>query len=63
MGLSRHHWGALHLNSGILFCLAMVVHTCLNWPLLPAYLKKQKSKHAKMPLALSLILTLCKQRT
>jgi hypothetical protein len=58
MGLSRHHWGALHLNSGILFCLAMAVHTWLNWPLLMAYLKKQKSKHANVPLAVSLVLTL-----
>ncbi len=28
-GLTRHHWGVLHLNSGILFCLAMVLHSCL----------------------------------
>ena len=44
LGLSRHHWGVLHLNSGILFCLAMVVHTCLNWSLLLAYIKKRASR-------------------
>ena len=58
MGLSRHHWGVLHLNSGILFCLVMLVHTWLNWSVLLAYVKKRTPKHAKMPLAVSLVLTI-----
>ena len=58
MGLSRHHWGVLHLNAGTLFCIAMVVHTCLNWPLLLAYVRKRKPKYAMLPLAVSLVLTL-----
>ena len=58
LGLSRHHWGVLHLNSGLLFCLAMVVHTCLNWKLLLAYMKKQRSRYSAMPLTVALILTL-----
>ena len=58
MGLSRHHWGVLHLNAGILFCLAMVVHTYLNWSLLLAYIKKSTSKYTAIPLTVSLVLTL-----
>lgn len=58
MGLSRHHWGALHLNSGILFCLAMGLHVYLNWPLLLAYLKKVKPGYSVLPLSMSLLLTL-----
>jgi hypothetical protein len=55
--LSRHHWGALHLNSGLLFCLAMIVHVWLNFRLLVAYVKKQK-KGGIPAIAVSLILTL-----
>ncbi len=58
LGLSRHHWGVLHLNSGILFCLAMVVHTCLNWRLLVAYMKRHKSQYGMVPLAVSMTLSL-----
>ncbi len=57
-GLTRHYWGALHLNSGILFCVAMLMHTCFNWNLLMAYIKRRKSKHGLVPLTVSLILTL-----
>lgn len=58
MGLSRHHWGVLHLNSGILFCTAMVIHTYLNWPLLMAYVKRSTSNLKAVPLIASLVLTL-----
>ncbi len=58
LGLNRHYWGALHLNSGILFCIAMLMHIYFNWNLLIAYIKKRKSKHGLFPLAASLILTL-----
>ncbi|MCG8548776.1 MAG: DUF4405 domain-containing protein [Desulfobacterales bacterium] len=54
--LSRHHWGALHLNSGLLFCLAMIVHVWLNFRLLAAYVKRQKK--GRPAIAVSLILTL-----
>lgn len=43
LGLSRHHWGVLHLNSGILFGLVMGVHAWLNWRLLLAYVRKKPS--------------------
>lgn len=56
MGLGRHHWGALHLNSGLLFCLAMLLHTWLNLRLLWVYMKKQST--GSPALAISLFLTL-----
>lgn len=58
MGLSRHHWGMLHLNSGVLFCLAMGAHTWLNWGLLMAYVRKKRPGYSPLPLSLSLVLTL-----
>lgn len=58
LGLGRHYWGMLHLNSGVLFCLAMLIHTCLNWGLLIAYINRKKSGFSIIPLAASLALTL-----
>lgn len=57
--LSRHHWGALHLNSGILFCLAMIVHVWLNFRLLVAYVKKQKKGGPAIVVSLILTLYVC----
>ncbi len=57
-GLTRHSWGALHLNSGILFCVAMIIHTFINWKLLIAYIRKSKSKNGALPVIISLLLTL-----
>lgn len=57
-GLSRHYWGMLHLNSGLLFCLAMLIHTYLNWSLLMAYINRKKSSFGVIPLTISLTLTL-----
>ncbi len=56
-GLTRHHWGALHLNSGILFCLAMVIHSCIHWKLLITYIKTKKLKYGSASLFISLLLT------
>ena len=56
-GLSRHYWGMLHLNSGVLFCVAMLLHTYLNWSLLVAYINRKKNKFSTIPLVLSLVLT------
>ena len=57
--LSRHHWGALHLNSGLLFCLAMIVHVCINFKLLVAYVKRQKKGGPAVVISLSLTLYVC----
>ena len=57
-GLGRHYWGSLHLNSGVLFCLVMVIHTYLNWPMLMAYISRKRSNLSIFPLVFSLGLTL-----
>lgn len=54
LGLSRHHWGAIHLNGGILFCIAMLVHTYYNWKLLLSYMKRKRNRtHSLVPLVLA----------
>lgn len=58
LGLSKHHWGAVHLNCGVLFCIAMVVHTWFNWGLIVAYIRRKTSRFYCLPLVLSLFLTL-----
>lgn len=60
MGLSKHYWGVLHLNSGILFCAALLIHVYYNWKLLFSYMKWKKSRasnYGLAPLAFSFLLT------
>ena len=57
-GLSRHYWGVLHLNSGGLFCAAMLIHTYLNWSLLISYIKMKKANSSMAPLVFAMSLTL-----
>jgi len=57
-GLGRHYWGMLHLNSGLLFCLAMLIHTYLNWSLLMAYINSTKPSFSPIPVTVSFVLTL-----
>ena len=58
LGLSKHYWGVLHLNSGILFCLAMIIHVYFNWKPLISYLRKgARNKIPYLPLVASLVLT------
>ncbi|CCK81459.1 DUF4405 domain-containing protein [Desulfobacula toluolica] len=60
-GLSKHHWGAMHLNGGILFCIAMLIHVYHNWRLLISYMKRKKKQppvSSYIPVFLSLVLTL-----
>lgn len=58
LGLGRHSWGVLHLNSGLLFCIAMLVHSWLNWKPLFRYLKRWRPAGSPVPLIISLMLTL-----
>lgn len=58
-GLTRHHWTALHINSGGLFCLVMLIHTWINWKLLATYIKKRQRKRAALWCALALTLFVC----
>ena len=60
-GLSKHHWGAVHLNGGILFCIAMLLHVYYNWKPLISYIKQKKNRTSTrnyVPVAISLLLTL-----
>ena len=57
-GLNRQYWMLLHLNSGVLFCLAMLIHTWLNWPLLMAYINRKRSGLGMVPITVSVALTL-----
>ena len=43
-GLSKTQWGALHINIGLLFLLAVFVHTWLNIKPIIAYLKNKDKK-------------------
>jgi hypothetical protein len=40
-GLDKEQWGAIHINTGILFLLALGLHTYYNWKSIVAYLKNR----------------------
>jgi hypothetical protein len=46
-GLDKTQWGAIHINMGILFLLAIALHTYYNWKSITAYLKN-KAKALKV---------------
>uniref|UniRef100_A0A7C4NQ36 DUF4405 domain-containing protein n=1 Tax=Staphylothermus marinus TaxID=2280 RepID=A0A7C4NQ36_STAMA len=31
LGLNRNSWRFIHISSGILFLVLVVIHICLNW--------------------------------
>ncbi|MCM0754579.1 DUF4405 domain-containing protein [Desulfovibrio aminophilus] len=39
MGLSKEQWGAVHINTGVLFLAALCLHVWYNWTPLVSYLK------------------------
>ncbi|MDJ0721784.1 MAG: DUF4405 domain-containing protein [Desulfobacterales bacterium] len=39
MGLSKNQWGAVHINMGLLFLIALGLHVYYNWRPLTQYLK------------------------
>ena len=43
-GLSKTQWGSLHVNLGILFLVAICLHTYYNWNPIVAYLKNRAAK-------------------
>jgi hypothetical protein len=47
LGLDKGQWEALHTNLGILFIVAGLIHTILNWDCIMAYLKN-KAKAVKV---------------
>ncbi|ABA88099.1 hypothetical protein Pcar_0843 [Syntrophotalea carbinolica DSM 2380] len=58
--LSKDQWTAIHINAGILFTVAAVVHTCFNWKNMVLYMK-DKHRHLRiftMNFNIALVLTL-----
>lgn len=43
-GLGKEQWGALHTNLGILFLVAGLIHTILNWGPIVTYMKNKAKK-------------------
>jgi hypothetical protein len=60
-GLSKEQWGAIHINSGVLFLLALCLHIYYNWNPIVLYLKSKTkqlkvfTKEFNLALALTLI--------
>lgn len=46
-GIGKEEWGALHTNLGLLFIIASIIHTLLNWSCIMTYLKN-KAKEFRM---------------
>lgn len=46
-GLTKGEWGSLHINLGVLFLLAILLHTYYNWNAIKAYLRNN-SKELKI---------------
>ncbi len=40
-GLEKDQWESIHINGGLFFVLAGVLHQVLNWPIFWSYLKKK----------------------
>ncbi|MHA1444864.1 MAG: DUF4405 domain-containing protein [Candidatus Hodarchaeales archaeon] len=47
LGLSKEQWGNIHINTGILFLIALGFHIYYNWKLIMSYLK-DKAKNLKV---------------
>lgn len=43
-GLSKTQWGSLHVNLGVLFLIAICLHTYYNWNPIVAYLKNRAAE-------------------
>jgi len=43
-GLSKEQWAAIHINVGILFLIALLLHTSYNWNNIELYLKDKSRK-------------------
>jgi len=59
-GLTKTQWGDMHINTGVLFCLAAFLHIYYNWKAMMSYMKKSQSfkvftKDFNIALALTLV--------
>ena len=41
LGLTKTQWGNIHINTGILFIIALIFHIYYNWKPMISYLKKK----------------------
>lgn len=58
-GLSKEQWGAVHINIGLLFLIALFLHIYYNWKPLMAYLKDRSRQMKFFTPSLNLALSIC----
>ena len=58
-GLSKTQWGSLHVNMGVLFLIAICLHTYYNWNPIVAYLKNRAAKLRIFTTDFTVALILC----
>ncbi len=58
-GLSKTQWGSLHVNLGLLFLLAICLHTYYNWTPIVAYLKNRTAELRIFTTDFTVALILC----
>jgi len=58
-GLSKTQWGSLHVNLGVLFLIAICLHTFYNWGPIVAYLKNRAAKLRIITTDFTIALILC----
>lgn len=64
MGLSKEQWGGIHINTGLLFLISMLLHLFFNWTPLVTYLKNRagrvnfQNRESALALAITLVFTL-----
>ncbi|MCX5876339.1 MAG: DUF4405 domain-containing protein [Deltaproteobacteria bacterium] len=58
-GLSKTQWGSLHVNLGLLFLIAICLHTYYNWNPIIAYLKNRAAELRIFTTDFTVALILC----
>lgn len=58
-GLTKTQWGSLHVNLGVLFLLAICLHTYYNWSAIVAYLKNRAKELRILTTDFIVALVLC----
>lgn len=58
-GLSKSQWGSLHVNLGLLFLIAICLHTYYNWSAIVAYLKNRTAQLRIVTKDFTVALILC----
>ena len=59
LGLSKHDWSAIHINTCLLLLIVAAVHLFLNWVVFRSYIKKMAAKglQLKQETILAVLLT------